>query len=364
MLDMSRMRGVWVDPTARTARAQAGCLLGDVDRETQIHGLAAVLGFVSNTGIAGLTLGGGFGYLTRQFGWTSDNVSSMDLVTAEGRVVRASERENADLFWGLRGGGGNFGVVTRLRVPALSCWTRNHRQAQSPGALKPRASSRHVPRRHGEGPSRAGLRRRTAHGAAGAMVGQGCPRQTDCRSFRLPHGLVSRGREIGCSDQGFRLPGWATLFSGERTSRNKACSTRRSRRAGAITGNPNTCRGLNRNCSRRIMQSRRSDPLAAFGDPALSDSTARSTAFPKIIRAVGNRDTAWVLNITASWEKAEDDRANIEWARAAWQDMRRFSTGGTYINFLTEEEGDERIHAAYGNNYERLVEIKSKWDPA
>ncbi len=74
MLDMSRMRGVWVDPTARTARAQAGCLLGDVDRETQIHGLAAVLGFVSNTGIAGLTLGGGFGYLTRQFGWTCDNV--------------------------------------------------------------------------------------------------------------------------------------------------------------------------------------------------------------------------------------------------------------------------------------------------
>ncbi len=91
MLDMSLMRGVWVDSTARTARAQAGCLLGDVDRETQLHGLAAVLGFVSTTGIAGLTLGGGFGYLTRQFGWTCDNVLSMDLVTADGRVVRASE---------------------------------------------------------------------------------------------------------------------------------------------------------------------------------------------------------------------------------------------------------------------------------
>jgi FAD/FMN-containing dehydrogenase len=112
MLDMSRMRGVWVDPATRTARAQAGCLLGDVDRETQVHGLAAVLGFISNTGIAGLTLGGGFGYLTRRFGWTCDNVLSMDLVTADGRVVRASEKENADLFWGLRGGGGNFGVVT------------------------------------------------------------------------------------------------------------------------------------------------------------------------------------------------------------------------------------------------------------
>ena len=112
-LDLSAMRGVWVDPDARVAHAQAGCLLGDMDRETQVHGLAAVLGFVSNTGIAGLTLGGGFGYLSRRFGWTTDNVLSMTLVTAEGKVVRASDSENTDLFWGLRGGG-NFGVVTSI----------------------------------------------------------------------------------------------------------------------------------------------------------------------------------------------------------------------------------------------------------
>ena len=112
MLDMSRARGVWVDPVARTARAQAGCLLGDVDRETQIYGLAATLGFVSTTGVAGLTLGGGFGYLTRRFGWTCDSVRSMDVVTANGVLVHASETENADLFWALRGGGGDFGVVT------------------------------------------------------------------------------------------------------------------------------------------------------------------------------------------------------------------------------------------------------------
>ena len=114
MLDMSLMRGVWVDPQRKVAHAQAGCLLGDVDRETQVHGLAAVLGFVSLTGIAGLTLGGGFGYLTRRWGWTSDNVVGMDVVTADARLVRASSDENADLFWGLRGGGGNFGVVTGI----------------------------------------------------------------------------------------------------------------------------------------------------------------------------------------------------------------------------------------------------------
>ena len=114
MLDLSLMRGVWVDAQRQIAHAQAGCLLGDVDRETQLHGLATVLGFVSMTGIAGLTLGGGFGYLTRRWGWTTDNVIGMDVVTADAGLVRATSDENPDLFWGLRGGGGNFGVVTSI----------------------------------------------------------------------------------------------------------------------------------------------------------------------------------------------------------------------------------------------------------
>jgi FAD/FMN-containing dehydrogenase len=114
MLDLSLMRGVWVDPDRRIARVQPGALLGDVDRETQLHGLAAVLGFVSATGVAGLTLGGGFGYLSRLHGWSSDSLRAVDLVTADGRIVRASDDDNADLLWGLRGGGGNFGVATGL----------------------------------------------------------------------------------------------------------------------------------------------------------------------------------------------------------------------------------------------------------
>src|SRR5205085_490335 len=112
MIDLSLMKGVWVDPKRRTARAQAGCTLGDLDRETQSHGLAAVLGFVSATGIAGLTVGGGFGYLTRRHGWTCDTLVSMEVVTAQGTLVRAAADENAELFWALRGGSGNFGIVT------------------------------------------------------------------------------------------------------------------------------------------------------------------------------------------------------------------------------------------------------------
>ena len=117
VLDFSRMKGVWVDPQAKTARAQAGALWGDVDRETQAHGLAVPGGQISHTGIAGLTLGGGIGWLSRQYGLTIDNLLSVELVTADGRLVTASATEHPDLFWGLRGGSGNFGVVVSLRVP-------------------------------------------------------------------------------------------------------------------------------------------------------------------------------------------------------------------------------------------------------
>jgi FAD/FMN-containing dehydrogenase len=112
MIDLSLMKGIWVDPASRTARAQPGVTLGELDRETQVHGQAAVLGFISTTGVAGLTLGGGFGYLSRKHGWTTDNLLSVEIITADGRLVRASADENEDLFWAVRGGGGTFGIVT------------------------------------------------------------------------------------------------------------------------------------------------------------------------------------------------------------------------------------------------------------
>jgi FAD/FMN-containing dehydrogenase len=112
MIDLSPMKGIWVDPAFRTARAQPGVTLGELDRETQVHELAAILGFISTTGIAGLTLGGGFGYLSRKHGWTTDNLLSVEIVTADGRLVRASAGENEGLFWAVRGGGGSFGIVT------------------------------------------------------------------------------------------------------------------------------------------------------------------------------------------------------------------------------------------------------------
>ena len=264
MLDMSLMRGVWVDPGARVARAQAGCLLGDVDRETQLHGLAAVLGFVSATGFAGLTLGGGFGYLTRRFGWTSDNLASIDLVTADGTVLpRVGTGEHRSLL----------GPARRRRQLRRRHGLRVQASPVGPeiigGAIAWRgedaaARARDVPRARGRGAARADLRRRAAHGAAGALARQGGARQADRRAVRLPHGPLGGGRDA-CSRRSRRSARRsATSFSGGPTSRSRGCSTRRSRRAGATTGSRSTCGASGRSSSRgdraRDRASRRRTP--------------------------------------------------------------------------------------------------------
>ena len=361
MLDMSRMRGVWVDPTARIARAQPGCLLGDVDRETQLQGLAAVLGFVSATGVAGLTVGGGFGYLTRRFGWTSDNVRSIEVVTAEGRIVRASEKENSDLFWGLRGGGGNFGVVTGFEYqlypvgPEIVAGAIAWRAESASEVLEMcRTVMEKAPP---ELVCVAGLRiappapwlSKDVHGRPIVAL------------FVCHSGTISEGEKLVAPIKGFGSP------VGDIVQRRPYVSQQSLLDATQPKGRryywkseylprlePDLLTAAIRHA--RAIVSPHSAIILFPLDGALN-------RLPENHSAVGNRDTAWVLNVTASWEKAEDDKTNIDWARAAWRDMRGFSTGGTYVNFLTEEEGDERIRAAYGKNYERLVEIKSKWDP-
>jgi FAD/FMN-containing dehydrogenase len=361
MLDMSLMRGVWVDPSTRVARAQAGCLLGDVDRETQLHGLAAVLGFISTTGIAGLTLGGGFGYLTRRYGWSCDNVRSIDLVTADGRLLRASEDAFDDLFWALRGGGGNFGVVTGFEYklypvgpeivagaiawriedapevlemfravaaqasPELICVALLRRAAPVPWLPK------HI---HGQpivalvvchtGPVSEAEHQVASIKAFGSPLGDIIQRRTYVSQQSLIDGTQPKGRRY--------------YWKSEYLARLESELLTRSLEHAQHIESPHSS-------------------IALFPVQGVLNR------LPSGHSAVGNRSAAWVLNIMASWEEAERDDANIRWARAAWQDLRRFSTGGTYVNFLTEEEGEERIHAAYGDNYGRLLEIKRKWDP-
>jgi FAD/FMN-containing dehydrogenase len=361
MLDMSLMRGVWVNQRTNTAHAQAGCLLGDVDRETQIYGLAAVLGFVSKTGIAGLTLGGGFGYLTRRFGWTSDNTLAMDLVTADGRVVRASEDENSDLFWALRGGGGNFGVVTgfdyklypigpEVMAGAIAWHAENAGEVlemfrtiteNAPPELVCVAVQRIAPP--------APWLSKDVHGKPIIVI------------FVCHTGQLKEGENLVAPIKAFGSPVGDVIQKRPYISQQNILDATQPKGRRYYWKSEYLPKLEPEMLTRTIKHAKSVvSPNSAI---LLFPIGGALNRLPEEHSPVGNRDAAWVLNIAASWEDAGGDKTNIEWAREAWQDMRQFSTGGTYINFLTEEEGEERIHSAYRKNYERLVEVKTKWDP-
>ncbi len=361
MLDLSPMRGVWVDPQRKLAHAQAGCLLGDVDRETQVHGLATVLGFVSNTGIAGLTLGGGFGYLTRRWGWTTDNVVGMDVVTADARLVRATSEENPDLYWGLRGGGGNFGVVTGFDytlhpvgpeiVGGIVAWPASEATEvlklyrtlaeKAPPELTLVTIMRPAPP--------APWLPKDMHGKPIVVIlacHSGKPEEGEkavaaIKSFGTPVGDVLVRRpytQLQAMLDGTQPKGRRYYWKSEYLARIE----------------PQLCEKVMTHAER--IRSPHSSIILFQIDGALN--RLKNEHSP-----VGNRDARYVVNIGGAWEKTADDAVNVAWAREAWNDLKAFSTGGTYINFLTEDEGPERIEAALGKSLSRLAEVKSRWDP-
>jgi FAD/FMN-containing dehydrogenase len=362
MIDLSLMRGVWVDAQAQTAVAQAGCTLADVDRETQLHGQAAVLGFVSATGIAGLTVGGGFGYLTRRHGWTCDTLLGMEVVTADGQVLRVSAGQHEDLFWALRGGSGNFGIVTSFEYrtfpvgPEILGGAIAWRGEDAKQVLEAYAEfSAAAPR---ELTSVAVLRTappapwlpKEIHGKPMVAV-------FVCHAGGIEEGekLLAPLRKLGqpVADIVTRRPYVqmqslldATQPKGRRYywKSHYLASVRRDTIALAVDH------------AARIRSPHSAILMFQIGG-ALNELAAGHSP-------VGNRDAAYVLNIAGSWEKPEDDAANIAWARDCFQATRAVSTGGTYVNFLTEDDGADRIEAAYGRaTLDRLAAIKGKYDP-
>jgi FAD/FMN-containing dehydrogenase len=275
--------------------------------------------------------------------------------------VTASEREHADLFWGLRGGGGNFGVVTSFEYklhpvgPDVMAGAIAWRAEEAPAVLEMyRGLTKHAPP---ELACVAGLRiappapwlPKDIHGKpivalfvcySGSVV-EGAELVRPIKSFGSPVGdiiqrrpYVSQQSLIDATQPKGRRYYWKSEYLPGLSAEPLAAAIEHAKRIGS--------------------------PHSAVLFFPLGGALDR---LPDDHSPVGNRDAAFVLNITASWERAEDDDANIEWARAAWRDMRRFSTGGTYVNFLTAEEGDERIRAAYGPHYDRLAELKATWDP-
>ncbi|MBA3263754.1 MAG: FAD-binding oxidoreductase [Thermoleophilaceae bacterium] len=361
-IDMSRMRGVDVDSEARTATVQPGCTLGDVDRETQLHGLATPLGFISEVGVAGLTLGGGLGYLTRRFGWTVDNLLEVEIVTADGRVRRTSRDDHLDLFWAIRGAGANLGVVTSL-----------------------------VLRLHEVGPIVHGGLIAWPFERAGEIlqayraITSGAPRELAVWLVLLeapPAPFVPE------QWHGRRICAMAVCYSGDLAKTDEALAPIRA------LGDPvvdlladqpytevqsyldDTEPKGNHYYWKTEYLAELSDELLAttrdlFADCPIPGAEVGFLHLGGALNdhgdddgAVGNRDARFALGVNGMWEADEPNGDRFrQWVRDAWERVRPFSTGGNYINFQTADEDEQRIRDTYGANFDRLVEIKRTYDP-
>jgi FAD/FMN-containing dehydrogenase len=364
VIDLSPLRGIRVDPAKRTVRAQAGVRWGDLDRETQVFGLAVPGGVVSTTGIAGLTLGGGQGWLRRTYGMTCDSLLSADVITADGEFVTASDTERADLFWALRGGGGNFGIVTdfeyRLHpvgpvvtyaaamypVEAASAVLPAFRDYMdtAPDAVNAYATLWTVPRTPAF-PER--LHGRNVIAVNGVYVGDG-----------------QRGEQILGAIRAFGDPIFDVLEAVPYTSLQRmvdvffpACELRYYWKGLYLDG-------LRESVISRLAAAfeRKPSPLAMLVIWAQGGAVTRVRPGDT---AVGSRNSPFLLEILANWQEPERTEANIAWARAVCEDMHQCSRGKPNFNFPgVDDDMESFVNAAFAEQHERLVRVKRKYDPA
>ncbi len=360
VIDLSRMKAASVDPNRRRVTIEGGATLADLDAATQAHGLATPLGINSTTGVAGLTLGGGFGWLSRKHGMTVDNLESAEVVTAAGEVVRASATEHPDLFWALRGGGGNFGVVTRFEfrlhpvgpdvLSGLIVYPISEAKAvlqqyrdfiiKAPEALSVWTILRQAPPLpflpesvHGQGI------------IVLALIYAGDPKQGEplidpLRKFGTP-----LGEHIGVQP----YVAWQQAFDPLLTF--GARNYWKSHNFSVLQD------GLFDAVIEYIEKLPSSQCEIFFG--AIGGATTRPAPDSA---AYAHRDTKFVMNVHGRWEDPADDKRCVGWARDFFHASAPFASGGVYVNFLTADEGD-RVRSAYGPNYDRLAQVKRKYDP-
>jgi FAD/FMN-containing dehydrogenase len=362
VIDLSPMKGIRVDPVARTARAEAGVLWGELDRETQLHGLATVGGIVTHTGIAGLTLGGGIGWLMRKHGVTVDNLLSADVVTAQGEMVTASEEENPDLFWGIRGGGGNFGIVTSFEYrlhpvgPVVLAGPVFHPHEDAPEVL--RFYREFIAAAPDElttifelsvAPPLPFLPEEV-HGKPVVMVGA-CYAGSPDEGAEVVRPLKQYGRPIVDLLEPKPYTALQSMFD------------------------PLVPHGWHRYWKAVEVPPLTDDAIDTLVEHSSAPTSPRSYtivfqlggALARVGEdetAFSQRDAAHNVNINAVWtEEDPDAERHIAWARGFFDAMRPHAGGRVYVNFLGEEGGN-RVRQAYGaQNHERLVELKRAYDP-
>jgi FAD/FMN-containing dehydrogenase len=361
VIDLSRIKFIHVDPAARTVRVGGGCTWGDIDHATHAFGLAVPSGIISTTGVGGLTLGGGIGHLTRQYGLTIDNLLAADVVLADGKFVVASADENSDLFWAIRGGGGNFGVVTSFLFQAhpvsIVCggpmlwemdqaadimkWYREFIK-QAPEEINGFFAFITVP--------------------PGPPFPEHLHFKKMCGIVWCYNGSMEQANEILAPLRSFRRPAFDFFVSMPFPMLQ-----------GMFDGlyPPG------------LQWYWKADFVNELGDEAVALHIKHGSDLPTLhstmhlypingaAHRAGNEDTPWSYR-EAVWSEVivgvDPDPANkdliVEWARTYWEALHPSGAGGAYVNFMMENEGQDRIRASYRNNYERLVELKTKYDPS
>jgi FAD/FMN-containing dehydrogenase len=361
VVDLSPMRGVSLDLARRSARVRAGATWGDVDHETQAFGLATTGGLVSSTGVAGLTLGGGFGWLMRKQGLACDNLLGAEVITAGGRIVRASADENADLFWGLRGGGGNFGVVTSFEFrlhpvgPLVTAGSIFFRAEEADTLLRfYRDWAEQVPDELtlvvnlATAPPALFLPEEV-HGRRVVVV-SGCfagPPDEGAKAFRP---LKEFGAPIVDLIGPMEYTEMQQLVDGQ-----WGAGLHNHFKSSWLDKLDDAAMKTLLRAYEDVTSAETKIQLYHFGG-AVARVPSGETAFP-------HRDTPFLLNIAARWTDPKENHLHIGWARNLHEAMSPFATGGVYVNFLGEE-GYDRIRAAYGElTYQRLVDLKRSYDP-
>jgi FAD/FMN-containing dehydrogenase len=360
MIDFSNMRNVRVDAGKKRAYVGPGATLADLDNATQQHGLATPVGINSTTGIAGLTLGGGFGWLTRKHGMTIDNLVSVGVVTADGKRFRASEKDNADLFWALRGGGGNFGVVTEFEFVLHPVGP----EILAGLIVFPFAQAKQILTRY----------RQFADAAPEDLSVWVVLRQAPPLPF-LPENV--HGQEVvvlpifyaGVVAEGQKLVERLRTFGdvlGEHIDAQPYTQWQKAFDPLLAAGARNYWKshnftGLGDGASAAIIEYAGKLPSPQCEIFVGHIGGAANRVAPDAM-AYAARDAKFVLNVHARWDSRAQDTSCIEWARAFFNASAPYASAGAYVNFMTEEEGS-RVTAAYGSNYARLVQIKRRYDP-
>lgn len=361
VIDLSTMKGIHINPNARTARAEAGVTWAELNHDLQAFGLAATGGYVGTTGVGGLTLGGGLGWMVRKHGCALDNLLSADVVTAEGELLRASSSENPDLFWGIRGGGGNFGIITSFEFqvhpagtvlaglvlhPAsrgrelLRFW-RDY-ESTAPEEMSNSALLFTAPP---ELPVPDVLRSGPILGVGGVWVG---PLEAGEKALR-------RLRQFG--------PPAADTYQSMPYSAAQTMADWLWPRGLYNYWKSNYLKSLSDGAIETVLDFYGKAPSPRTVVVIEHDGDSAFSRVPEDATAFGHRNWPYNIVVTTIWANATETEANIRWARAFWEAMRPFLADAAYVNYLGEIN-EEGVRAAYGRKYARLAALKDKYDPS